>query len=697
MARTVEEYLQLVIPKISKKIIDSIGEGMLLDRPLAKHSFYQSLSHTSFKIRHDYDKDVSIMDLLDMCQKYMVSMAIKNGKSKEEAIRYYGRFFCYKRQRERLVTVETLTAEVVDYLKKGGDFENKAVKSYPFYEKFRTFIRNNEKYHNLTFFEILELVRDYYFDNIDKFSNGDKKLTKDDFAFSKVLPIYTVTIQSLTDEVLMYIRNGGEMDYESKSNLPFYRKFHTYIAQKEDKENWDFHRVLEEIKNYYFANIYPNEEEKDRLSQIDFVVKDGKSNDITIDVLAQDLVKYVSNGGNLIDDENERQHLPFDYRFRIYIKKQIAKGIDIDYVDLMEMIIEHYLSNIAPTLNEKDRLSKEDFKVEMYHKHINRCRSKTLRKMNQLLQSIADEDGCVDSLYEHEKIYSLMKNLSNEYGMTIFEIVALLLPKNSKLYLTKGDVHTEYISDIGYLIADFVHKYGAKNFVSNAYKYDLNLIGRLKHLSRYFPKGSQSISDVLDFYGIYDGRECDAEYEKIDEDMIISYVRKKYEEAINEYFKTHNDSAYIDMEWINKRMGLRENKDLYRQLTLLALRDDMALIDYLNSKEIVCNDTIQSESGSNLLIRKKINGKEIPAFEYVIGNPRPRLSRTAVKKGKEYTFYLRKLMNEKIRNSMILNEENHSSDEKFEERLQLVSSVIEESIELNYHSKNNKKRSIDSK
>ena len=50
---------------------------------------------------------------------------------------------------------------------------------------------------------------------------------------------------------------------------------------------------------------------------------------------------------------------------------------------------------------------------------------------------------------------------------------------------------------------------------------------------------------------------------------------------------------------------------------------------------------------------RKINGKEIPAFEYVIGNPRPRLSRTAVKKGKEYTFYLRNLIKERIKNNNI--------------------------------------------
>lgn len=692
MSRTLEQYLQLVIPRISKKIMCSIGDGSIMDKPLIEYSFYQSLAQTSFKIRHSYNTEISTSELMDLCYKYMVNMAVKNGKSKEESIRYYGRFFGYKRQREHLVTIETLTAEVVDYLKKRGNFENKAVKSYPFYEKFRTFIRSNEKYHNLTFFEVLELVRDYYFDNMDKFNNSDKKLMLVDFAFSKVLPIYTVTIQSLTDEVLTHIRNGGEMDDISKSNLPFYRRFYTYIDQKEDKENWDFYRVLEEVENYYFSNIYPNEEEKDRLSESDFVVKDGKIEEITLDVLAQDVAEYVSRGGSLRDLEIKRTDLPFDRRFRRYLQNQRENGTIIDYADLMNIVVEHYFSNIVPKLDKKDRLFREDFKVELYHKHINRCRSKTLRKMNQLLQSIADEDGCVDSLYEHEKIHMFMSNLSNEYGMTIFEIVALLLPEDSKLYLTKGDVHTEYVSDVGYLITNFVHKYGAKNFVSNAYKYDLNLIGRLKHLSRYFPEGSQSISDVLYFYGIYDDSARETEYENINEDMIISYVRKKYEEAVNEYFTTHKDSTDIDMEWINQRMALSENEELYGKLTLLALRDDMTLTDYLNSKEIIYYDTIKSESDSSLLIRKKINGKEIPAFEYVIGKPRPRLSRTAVKKGKEYTFYLRKLTNEKIRNSTILNEENHNCDEKFEERLQLVGSVIEESIELNYHSKNNKKK-----
>ena len=70
----------------------------------------------------------------------------------------------------------------------------------------------------------------------------------------------------------------------------------------------------------------------------------------------------------------------------------------------------------------------------------------------------------------------------------------------------------------------------------------------------------------------------------------------------------------------------------------------------------------------------------------------PRLSRTDVKKGKEYTLYLRNSIKERIKNSSILNEDNHSNDEKLEERLQLANNVIEEAIELNYHSKHNKNK-----
>ena len=689
MKREFEQYLELVIPRISKKIIDSIGDATILDKPLIEHSFYQSLSNTTFKIRHDYNKDVSAIDLLNLCYKHMVNTAMKNGKTREEAIKFYERFFGYKRQRVHLITIETLTAEVVEYIKKGGNFENKAVKSYPFYENFHTFARNNEKYKNMKFLEILDMVKQYYFYNVDKFSKDGVKLKKEDFAFSKVLPTYTITIQSLTDEVLTYIRSGGKMSEIAKSNLPFYRKFATYIEQKDDKENWDFYKVLDEVKDYYFKNIYLKEQKKDRLSELDFIAKDGKIDELTIDVLAQDVAKYVRNGGVLTNDEIRVRDLPFDHRFRVYIRNQRARGIDIDYADLMEMVIEYYFSNIYPTLDEKDRLTREDLKVEKYHKYINQCRVKTLRKMNEELLSIADENGCVDSLYENEKVHNLMKNLAAEYGMTIFEIVALMLPENSKLYLTKGEVHTEYISDIEYLISNFVHEYGAKNFIKNAYKYNPNLMGRLKHLSRYFPEGSQSISDVLNFYGIYDGTADKSEYENIDEDRIVFYVRKKYEKAVNEYFMENCDSTYLDMEWINKRMNLGANKELYRKLTLLALRDDMTLTDYLNSKEICCYDTLKNENTSDLA---KINMKDIPAFEYIVGKPIPRLSRTIVKNGKEYTFYLRNLMKEKIVRSNVLNEDKRSNDEKFEERLQLVDSVIEEAINLNYHSKHNKKK-----
>ena len=47
------------------------------------------LKHRRNKIRHSYNTEISTMDLIDLCYKYMVNMAIKNDKSKEEAIKYY--------------------------------------------------------------------------------------------------------------------------------------------------------------------------------------------------------------------------------------------------------------------------------------------------------------------------------------------------------------------------------------------------------------------------------------------------------------------------------------------------------------------------------------------------------------------------------------------------------------------------------
>ena len=124
---------------------------------------------------------------------------------------------------------------------------------------------------------------------------------------------------------------------------------------KKDRENWSFHRVLNEVKDYYFEKIFPYEDESERLSEKDFIARELRIEEITLEVLARDVASYVLNGGSLTDDETKIRDLPFDRRFRGYLANQRAKGISIDYADLMKQVVEYYFSNIAPTVEEKDR------------------------------------------------------------------------------------------------------------------------------------------------------------------------------------------------------------------------------------------------------------------------------------------------------------------------------------------------------
>ena len=112
-------------------------------------------------------------------------------------------------------------------------------------------------------------------------------------------------------------------------------------------------------------------------------------------------------------------------------------------------------------------------------------------------------------------------------------------------------------------------------------------------------------------------------------------------------------------------MNIVGDYPLYRKLMLLSLKENCTLVDYLHSKEIVYYEEDSDITDLTKARRKTINGVYVPSFEYVIGKPQARLSRTMVKNGKEYTFFLRNLMRQKMRTSDIINGENYSDDDKY--------------------------------
>jgi hypothetical protein len=474
-------------------------------------------------------------------------------------------------------------------LKDGGSLKNVSAKELPMYERSRSFVRKSNGDSN-DFTSTITLVKDFYFENPQVFESlGLSGLKEEDFVFVPKMERVAVNIQNLTSEVCDYIRSGGKLYGVKAKSYPFFERARSYVRFYTDSDDINIEQAIDEVKKYYFSSVAPSESEEERLTENDFL-----------------------------------------------------------YMSMMD-----------------------------YEKA--KTRESSIAKMYELALASADEMGDVGKARHNPDWSTTLSAL--ECGLTSLEFVALMFPTDSGMHIKKGRVHTEKFTLIGKDLDAFVQKFGEKNLIANIKKHDTVLYLRLCNLATFFPEGSISLGELMDFYG-YKDVDCDWAFgSSIEESDVIEELRLVYADAVRRYLENGGSLEHFDMRAINKMMDLRGQKvNLYQNLYKLALRKGIGLSDYINGKEISLYDAIEQDNGEIVARKRRVKDVEILPLSYEIGLGESKHSKIVTIKGKEYTHYLRQKLEKLMQESEIMNNPEAPKEMKINERFRLAEIVIEQAV-----------------
>lgn len=314
-----------------------------------------------------------------------------------------------------------------------------------------------------------------------------------------------ITLERIKKEIDDFVKNGGNIQ-DKKENIPYYDLISSFII-KYPEQKWTYKKIYEACGYEY------NE----------------KMEAVTIERLKREIDLYVANGGDIYGDRDSK---PYYSLLNRVLNKYKKAGINYTYEDIMRLCGYDYL-------NQK----------------------RNNYKLMNLFESIKDENGYIDSLKSTAEgkrvLYSIQERAKNKR-----------LSVNDYLMVTFGVRFSNALTDVDYVslvesdLLAYEKKYGYNNVNHRHIKYnDTKLLYRLEHLARYFPNGSVTSSEVLNFFG-YQSKAKDKK--DIDEEMVIETLYKLFPDR--------------DVSGIT---GFRR---LYDQVVKLSVQHDMTEERYLRSK-----------------------------------------------------------------------------------------------------------------
>lgn len=359
-----------------------------------------------------------------------------------------------------------------------------------------------------------------------------------------------ISLERIKKEIDEYVSNGGDI-YDKKEDLPYYDLIGSFI-RKYPNSGWSYKKIYEACGYEY------NE----------------KMEEVTIERLKRVIDKYVADGGDIYEDRDSK---PYYALMCNLVAKYKRVGVNYTLEDIMRLCGYEYL-------NQK----------------------RNNYRLMKIFDNIKDEDGYIDDLKNtadgKRVFYSIQERAKNKK-----------LSVNEYLMATFGVRFSNTYSDVDYIglverdLIEYENKYGYEN-VNHKHigLCDTRLLYRIEHLSRYFPCGSVTPSEVLMFFG-YDSEAKDKKV--IDEEKVVDSLYKLF---------PNRDVS-----------GLTRIKSLYDKVVKLSAQYDMTIEQYLknrgfskkNNKTVYRLSRAKQDNDDNLYREICLLRKDLIRSSLVFNNP----------------------------------------------------------------------------
>lgn len=255
-------------------------------------------------------------------------------------------------------------------------------------------------------------------------------------------------INELRNALVEYKSQGGDLDVKKK-DLPKKIINLLNLILRYDRalgNKTDINQIIEEVGFTRNPTSYP----------------------ITIDRIKKEIDDYVANGGSIYDP---KRGLPYyellsGYRRRTGLSsKEIYRQCGYDYDETLAKI-RHLPSEILIDLNE-----------------------------------IKDKDGYIDSLYEKEDGRLYLRTMRHRAKLEQVPFSNyLMFMYGVRLKTTMENVN--YLEEVEKLLVDYVNKYGKEQLSRQSIeKNEPTLATKLRHLAAYFPEGTITYHELLNYFG----------------------------------------------------------------------------------------------------------------------------------------------------------------------------------------------------
>lgn len=303
-----------------------------------------------------------------------------------------------------------------------------------------------------------------------------------------------VSISRLKEEIDAFVSAGGNI-YDKKQNIPYYQLMLNLIKKDESLS----------IKKLYELCEYEYEE---------------KNMPISISRIKKEIDTFVKAGGNIQDSKD---NVPYYGLIMDFIRANKKHGVSYNIEDIYKMCGYEYETRINATY-----------------------------KLNKILEECKDYKGYVDCLKNTkqgklviDRIRSRARNLGVDFN------TYLMIMHGVRMSGTFSEI--DYIEYVGEEIGKFVEEHGIESLtLKNLHDNYKNLYSKINHVGLYFPQGSISNGEVLDFYG-YSSSETLRK--KVNEKKLLKVLREVYPtgEVSN---ITFNSSLFYNVVRISVENGI---------------------------------------------------------------------------------------------------------------------------------------------
>lgn len=445
---------------------------------------------------------------------------------------------------DRVSRLKLLKLEIDSFVKSGGNIQD-VIDRIPYYNHLRSFLRNDRR--NGLDSTIASVYKECGYNYVEKKS--------------------PLTIERVKSEIDEYVANGGSI-FDSWDSLPYRNTLSSFIMKNKD---WTVKKVYEVCGYQYRDKAEANTIERIKREIDEYVASGGSIYD------PRDKLPYVTLVGHYIQNHKE-ENLSFEKIYKLCgydykpkrvpitverIKNEIDKFVEnggniydskenIPYYELMIWFIDRNKRHgIEYSLEDVYKLCGYEYNSIYYNTY----------KLGAHLSKYKDEDGYIDSLKNSDfgrKLYDKLQDKALDLQLDVNDYLMCMYG----VRVSNSYTSVDYIDLVEKQLEEYEKKYGyEKVTVSHISDHDMHLYDRIRHLALYFPEGSVTMGNVLDFFG-YNSNEK--------QEKIVN------EKAVIELLKMIYPDKNIK--------GLSYNRMLYTRVIKLSTYNNQTVEQYLKSK-----------------------------------------------------------------------------------------------------------------